>query len=251
MVRFDRRRRRSPLSLSFCNATIKTDIVCRARRTALSKYVGHMFAASIDQFRFHIAATGSPVADADWRVVAAQLEAVSARRGDVLLDSATVTKHMLFVSRGIAASQQIDADGDTHIARFFENRQLCTNITSAWQQSVSSDQLIAVTEFEGVRVPFAMYRDEFLSGGPLAAYWREMTLQTLLFDKDLMCVKTMRHVEARYRFLAERYERVVTDVPDKHLARFIGITPQGLSRFLKNRRTRLTEVNADPGPERL
>jgi hypothetical protein len=78
-----------------------------------------------------------------------------------------------------------------------------------------------------------MFREEFISGGPLATYWREKVLETFLFDKDIMCAKTLRNVESRYRFLIDRHQDVVSKVPDKYIARFLGISPQGLSRFLK------------------
>ncbi|MEL6859978.1 MAG: Crp/Fnr family transcriptional regulator [Pseudomonadota bacterium] len=145
-----------------------------------------------------------------------------------------VTQHLIFVSEGVAASIQTTPDGKQHIARFFERGQLCSNLTSAWHQDASSDALIAMSDFEGVQIPFAMFRDAFMSDGLLSRYWREMVLETLLFDKDLISIKTMRDVEPRYRFLVDRYDHVVRTVPDKYIARFLGITPQGLSRFRKN-----------------
>ncbi|MEM6827705.1 MAG: hypothetical protein AAF553_07155 [Pseudomonadota bacterium] len=188
----------------------------------------------IEVFRAHIADRGYALDDASWRSVSADMVEVESRRGAVLLDSAQVTQHLFFVSRGIAATFQTSVSGDLQIARFFERGQLASNITSAWQQSVSADELVAMSGFAGVMVPFAQFRDQFMNGGALAQYWREMVLETLLFDKDLMCAKTFRDVGSRYQFLIERYEEVVEQVPDKHLARFLGITPQGLSRFLKN-----------------
>lgn len=150
-----------------------------------------------------------------------------------MLDSARVTRHLFLVSNGVAASIQNSHDGDEQIARFFERGHLCSNLTSAWHQQVSSDTLIAMSDFTGVRIPFAMFRNDFMSDKPLSLYWREMVLETLVFDKDLICAKTMRDIETRYQFLVDRYDQVVTTVPDKHIARFLGITPQGLSRFKK------------------
>ncbi|MEO1731411.1 MAG: hypothetical protein AAFR64_11800, partial [Pseudomonadota bacterium] len=89
-------------------------------------------------------------------------------------------------------------------------------------------------------IPFESFRASFLHGGHLDTFWREAMFETLLFDKDILCTKTIRDVGTRYRFLAERYDNVVAQVPDRHLARFLGITPQGLSRFLRNSRAELT-----------
>lgn len=191
-------------------------------------------------FRQHILSKGIVLTDADWRAVCGDLQPIMLKRGEVIIDSARVTEHLFFVCEGIAASFQTTRDGDSQIARFFERGQLCTNLTSAWNKSVSEDQLIALTDFSGIGFSFSVMRDAYLHGGPLATYWRTMVFETLLFDKDVMCAKTVRDVEIRYQFLADRYQRVIFDVPDKYIARFLGITPQGLSRFLKKSRHELT-----------
>lgn len=189
-----------------------------------------------DTFKDHVCARGHSISQAQWQEVARLASPVSAKRGEVLLDSAVVASDLFFLCEGVAASIQTSPDGDTQIARFFERGQLCSNVTSAWQQTVSDDELIAMTDIAALRIPFAAFRSAFLHGGPLDTFWREIMFETLLFDKDLLCTKTIRDVETRYRFLAERYEDVVTQVPDRYLARFLGITPQGLSRFFRKTR---------------
>lgn len=189
---------------------------------------------AIAMFRRDVVMRGHQLSDAEWTRLCANLEPVSVRRGAVLLDSALVTQHLFFVCDGIAASIQTTQDGDEQIARFFERGHVCSNLTSAWHQQVSADTLIAMSDFTGVRIPFALFRDQFMSDAPLSLYWREMVFETLVFDKDLICAKTIRDVETRYRFLVDRYDHVIDAVPDKYIARFLGITPQGLSRFKKN-----------------
>lgn len=187
-------------------------------------------------FRDHIMSYGHHFSRSEWQTLCQPLVPISTARGAILLDSVSVTQHLFFVSDGVAASIQTTEDGDQQIARFFERGQFCSNLTSAWHQRISSDALIAMSDFSGVRIPFSTFRDGFMSEGPLSQYWREIVFETLLFDKDLICSKTIRDVETRYRFLVERYDHVAQTVPDKYIARFLGITPQGLSRFKKNLR---------------
>ncbi|MEM9574930.1 MAG: cyclic nucleotide-binding domain-containing protein [Pseudomonadota bacterium] len=191
-------------------------------------------------FRQHILSKGITLNDAEWEVVERDLKPIRLKRGEVIIDSAMVTEHLFFVCNGIAASIQTTRDGESQIARFFEHGQLCTNLTSAWNKSVSEDQLVALTDFSGIGFSFSAMREAYLNGGPLDTYWRKMVFETLLFDKDVMSAKTVRDVEIRYQFLVDRYQRVIFDVPDKYIARFLGITPQGLSRFLKKSRHELT-----------
>jgi len=191
-------------------------------------------------FKDHLATLGHSLEPAEWAQVCELFEPVEAKRSGTLLDSAQVARDLFFVCEGVAASFQTTRDGDRQIARFFERGQLCSNVTSAWQKTVSEDELIALTDFAGLRIPFETFRSAFLRGGLLDTFWREAIFETLLFDKDILCAKTIRNVGTRYRFLATRYATVIKQVPDRDIARFLGITPQGLSRFLRNQRQELT-----------
>lgn len=199
-----------------------------------------MQAAHFETFKNYVAARGHALSSEEWEMAERLFEPVHAKRGAVIMDSATIAGDLYFVCEGVAASVQTSPDGDTQIARFFEHGQLCSNVTSAWQMTISDDELIAMTDFVGLRVPFEVFRSAFLHGGLLETFWREALFETLLFDKEVLCTKTIRDVSTRYRFLDERYCDVVSRVPDKHLACFLGITPQGLSRFLRNSREELT-----------
>ena len=203
-----------------------------------------MPSAQFCTFQAHVRARGHELSGAEWEETHRIFKPVTLKRGAVLLDSAVVADDLFFVCDGVAASVQTSCDGDTQIARFFERGQLCSNVTSAWQRTVSEDELIAMTDLSALRVPISAFRSAYLHGGPLGEFWREMVFETLLFDKDVLCTKTLRDVGTRYRFLEERYDGVVGRVPDRHLARFLGITPQGLSRYLCQTRTELTQANS-------
>jgi len=172
-----------------------------------------------------------------WAELTTQVSEQTFGEGDVIMSSARVADHWLFVSQGIVASEQTTQDGDALIARFFEPGQICSNISSAWRRALSSDTLIAVTQVEGIFFPDAIFRAEYLRGGVCGEYLRIKAIETLLFDKDLLCAKTSNDTEVRYSFLEQNYAEVVARTTQKDRARFVGLTPQGLNRFLKARKT--------------
>ncbi|MEO1027530.1 MAG: hypothetical protein AAFX02_00595 [Pseudomonadota bacterium] len=194
----------------------------------------------VNTFRNDLYSRGHFLSDGDWSNAAKHFKPVRARRGEILLDNAIIAETLIFVCKGVAASIQTTFDGDRQIARFFENGQLCSNVTSAWNGALSEDELVAMSEFSGISIPFELFRESYLFEGPLGLYWREKVFETLLFDKDLLYTKTVRDVGVRYDFLRQRYRDVIGEVPDRYIAQFLGITPQGLSRFLKNNRAKLT-----------
>lgn len=191
---------------------------------------------AIDAFLNDIGLYGVALGPDTWRDLSKDFVGCAYAKGDVILSSARVADRWLFLTRGIAASEQTTPEGQALIARFFEPGQICTNITSAWSRRPGSDDLIAITDVEGVLIPDPLFREEYLRGHAFGEYLRLKCMETLLFDKDILCAKTSNDTEVQYRFLEQNYDEVVLRTTQKDLARFIGLTPQGLNRFLQARR---------------
>lgn len=172
----------------------------------------------------------------DWPALAAQFTEVAYDRKSTIFSQAQVADRVLFVASGIVASEQVHLDGTPAIARFFERGQFATNVTSAWRRELAEDTLIAITDVQGVTMPVRFFTREYMDGGAFGQYLRRKVLETIFFDKEVICAKTLTETEARYRFLKDQHRDVLDLVPAKDVARFLGIAPQSLSRFLRKRR---------------
>ena len=173
--------------------------------------------------------------DGEWGKLSRDFTTCTYAMGDTILSSARIADRWIFLTEGVVASEQATQGGDALIARFFEPGQFCSNLTSAWTRQLASDELIAVTDVEGVLIPDTLFRHEFLRGGVFGEYLRLKCMETLLFDKDVLCAKTSNSTEVQYRFLEQSYTQVIARTTQKDLARFMGLTPQGLNRFLRRR----------------
>ena len=172
--------------------------------------------------------------DADTqREVARRALPVHVAPGETIQNQARVAQAWVFVSDGIAASEQSWSDGATTIARFFEAGSFCANFTSLWTRDIAADDLRAVTHVTGRAFPDAVFRHEYLHGGAFGTYLRLKVMEAHLFAKELVCAKTSGRTGVRYQFLQQYHRNVIGTVPQKDIARFMGITPQGLSRFLR------------------
>ncbi|MEM9393019.1 MAG: hypothetical protein AAGA38_04120 [Pseudomonadota bacterium] len=160
---------------------------------------------------------------------------VAHNAGSVILTQTSVADRIIFLTEGIAASEQTWIDGNTTIARFFEPPDLCTNVTSAWTGQIASDELLAVTDVKGLSIPLSFFMKEYLSGGAFGIYLRHRMMEAHLFAKELVCAKTSGNTETRQRFLETHHQNVLDLVPQKDIAKFLGIMPQSLSRFLRNK----------------
>ena len=122
----------------------------------------------------------------------------------VIFSQAIVCDKVFFIANGIAASEQTLAEGTSPIARFFSRGQFCSNMTSALMKDYANDTLIAVTDVCGVSFPIYFFLQEYYQGKTLGEYFRRKVLETLLFDKEVICAKTVLNTDYRYRFLEER-----------------------------------------------
>ena len=171
----------------------------------------------------------------EWNEIKSKISEFSFTKKSVIFNQNFICDKIFFISDGIAASEQIMAEGVSPIARFFSRGQFCSNITSALTKEYANDTLIAITDVSGVSMSINFFLEEYYRGNAFGEYLRKKILETLLFDKEILCTKTLLNTEYRYRFLEERQQDVIRCVQDKDIARFIGITPQGLCRFLKYR----------------
>ncbi|MEM8569349.1 MAG: cyclic nucleotide-binding domain-containing protein [Pseudomonadota bacterium] len=173
----------------------------------------------------------------DWNQIVQRCKSLHAPAGSKIQNQARVADSWIYLCDGVAASEQTWLNGASTIARFFEPGNICANFTSAWTRDIASDDLIALTDVSGVAIPDDIFRREYLEGGSFGIYLRLKMMEAHLFAKELICAKTSGQTETRYRFLEHHHQTVIGSVQQKYIARFLGITPQGLSRFLRHRKT--------------
>lgn len=171
-----------------------------------------------------------------WPSIRKRLGEISCVSGELILTQSRVADRWIFLTDGIAASEQTWDDGTSSIARFFEQGDFCTNLTSAWTGEIASDDLLAITDVEGVSVPDDILRHEYLYGGAFGRYVRLKLMESHLFAKELVCAKNSSRISLRYEFLGKHQPDLLTKVSQKDIARFLGVTPQGLNRFLRQQK---------------
>ncbi len=189
----------------------------------------------IETLKMDIESQGVALSSRAWASLCRSFAETRTSAGDCIYTQNHIGDHWLFLTEGVAGSRQNNVDGSLSIARFFEAGDFCANLTSTWKKDYSSDDLVALTDVAGVEIPDQVFRNEFLNGDEFGLFLRLKLMATLCFDKEVICIKTNASTEARYAFLEQQHRNVVDRVQQKDVAAFLGITPQGLSRFLRKR----------------
>ncbi|MEO0911885.1 MAG: cyclic nucleotide-binding domain-containing protein [Pseudomonadota bacterium] len=172
----------------------------------------------------------------EWESLVQRLSVLSVSRGEIIEKQVHVARQWFFIDDGIAASEQTWTHGGTTIVRFFERGDFCANMTSVWTQDIAADELFAITDVSCIVVPNEVFTDAYLNGGSFGLYLRHKVMAAHLYAKELTSAKTAGDTETRYQFLESLHPEVVARAPQKEVARFLGLTPQSLSRFLRRRK---------------
>lgn len=183
-------------------------------------------------FKQEILSSCPKLSGEEWDGLKQQLTPIIYKKGATIFPVTQVCKHVLYIDKGIAASEN-QAKEDFVINRFFKPKDLCSNLESLTYDTFSDDRLFAITPIEGILIPKQVFLAHYYYTENIGVYLRKKILETLLEDKRFISIKTNSDVQSQLAFLQNHYPEVLLETPWKYIAQYIGVTPEWLSRVLK------------------
>ncbi|HAA12611.1 MAG TPA: hypothetical protein DCE41_13325 [Cytophagales bacterium] len=170
----------------------------------------------------------------EWDEFLSHLELKMATKREIIFRQTDICDSVIYILEGIAASEY-NKDDKVVISRFFQPGNLCTNLESVTSKTIQSDNVIAITNVRYVVMPFDYFMNLYLYSDKVGIFLRKKILEHLMEAKSFINIKTSTVTEVQYSFIEENYPEIIERTPSKYIAAFIGITPEALSRFLKQR----------------
>ncbi|MEL6656909.1 MAG: cyclic nucleotide-binding domain-containing protein [Bacteroidota bacterium] len=172
--------------------------------------------------------------DIEWKEFSSKLSVHTASKREIVFRQTDICDSVIYILEGIAASEY-NEENKFIISRFFRPGNLCSNMISAVSKTIESDNVIAITNLKYVAMPFDYFMKLYLHSDGIGVFLRKKILEHLIEAKNIISIKTSSVTEVQYSFMEENYPDVIAKTPSKYIAAFIGITPEALSRFLKQR----------------
>ncbi|MGH1345970.1 MAG: Crp/Fnr family transcriptional regulator [Nannocystales bacterium] len=176
----------------------------------------------------HVQLSGSDV-----RALAATMTPMRRAPDELLFARADAPSAFVLFDRGLARTYTIDARGRERNLRFLAGPNLATALSSVIRGTATEEWVAAVTSIEG-------YRGNF---GALRPHPRFEALMRALAEQHFLSlerrVRTLQQpfAKARYRVFRQEMEPTIVDaMPEHHIASYLGVTPETLSRAKRNRR---------------
>jgi CRP-like cAMP-binding protein len=156
------------------------------------------------------------------------------RKNEFLLREGEVCKFGIFVAKGCLRLYSIDKKGEEHIVQFALEDWWISDISSMITGKPSIYNIDALEDSEVLSIDkpsfekFIAYSPKFEKTFNFGSQKSRIALQ-----ERVTAFLTMT-AEEKYLYMIKSYPNIVQRVPQRHIASFLGITPESLSRVRKN-----------------
>lgn len=156
------------------------------------------------------------------------------KKGSFITSYGEICNEVSLVLQGVIRFYILNEQGDEMTTAFILRGELAARIESFLKQSPSNGYLVCETDCDLITISKENW--DFLCqntknfGFALTQYGAIGVAQKLEFQRRLL------NLDARSAYLefAQRHQHVIDQVPLKHIANYLGITPSSLSRVRNN-----------------
>jgi CRP-like cAMP-binding protein len=196
---------------------------------------------------FEIISSYSPLSEAARREWSALLQKRSYRRGSNLLAEGEVPHKAAFVLKGLFAQSYTALDGSVVIKYFFPEHRIAASVSATLLQKPSLFSLGALENSSVLEYSFADFRQLVDKHEDVAAFYIRDLEKHWIVEKEPDEI-SLRHDTAavRYANFVQRDPALARRLKQHHIAAWLGITPESLSRLKKE----VSAVSLAPGPRK-
>lgn len=172
----------------------------------------------------------SPLDDHSIELLKPQISIMESAKGDFILPEGVVCKHIFFLHTGFAR-QFYYKNGKEITEWFAAEKEFCFSIESYFEDAPSR---ITIQALENATV-IALHRDALMElskkNSQISQLALKMFATSLVFSQQRMETILFESAKDRYRHLLETKPKIIQKVPLAHIASFLGITQETLSRI--------------------
>lgn len=178
-----------------------------------------------------------PLSEAEKTVIAAYFRVDDFKEGDYLFRGGRVCNKLFFIVSGVVRMVAVNDKGVEVTHFFVGENQFCTNLASFNDETVAGDSIQCCSSGVVLTIQksqlLALYRElPFMEG-----LIDQVNQQRLLEKIRLKNIYSGEDSAGRYRLFLREQVEIAGRVPLSHVASYLNITPQSLSRIRRRLRS--------------
>lgn len=173
-----------------------------------------------------------PLQDEEWELLASQAQIIQLKKGEHWLKEGQVAQHIGFVVQGILRIYHNNQD-KVFISHFCceERNPIVAAYTSFIYQKPSLEAIQALEDCQLYLLSYQQLQSCYASSIRFERLGRLLMEQTYVAAKQRFYYQQQRSAAERYAYLLDKYPNLVQRIPLHHLAAYLGIAPESLSRL--------------------
>ncbi|MCU4173820.1 Crp/Fnr family transcriptional regulator [Carboxylicivirga sp. N1Y90] len=172
----------------------------------------------------------TPMNDDDWQLFSSKLEMVNVKKKIVLLKAGEIENYLSFITKGAARVHIPLEENDVTFGFLFEN-EFVSAYDSFLTRQPSEYQTETITDTTLWRISYQDLQDVYQNTDSGNAIGRRMNENMYLLKSKRELSLLSKSAEERYLDLFTERPELIKQIPLKHIASYIGVTPQALSRI--------------------
>ena len=183
-----------------------------------------------DNLRDHISSRITIAEDA-FPLVASLMVPRRVRKGHTLTQTGEVCRHLSFVTKGCLRAYSVDPKGEEHVVQFALEGWWISDLYSFLTGKPGTLDVDALEESDVLLIDLASYEKLCTSVPAFERYFRILLQNNYIATHRRLLASISLSAEEQYVQLINDYPTIVQRVAQRHIASYLGITPEALSRI--------------------
>lgn len=176
----------------------------------------------------------------EWKILKSKLTVKSFKKGEIILHQGDICKNLYFISSGLARGFILDENGKDFTWSIYFNdanahmtNLFVTDYSSFLEQKPSSIHIEALEDCEVLVNTYSDIQFSYRHLKKGERFGRLMAEEAYKHLHHQIINRTTKSAKERFEALIEQTPYLLQKVPQYHIATFLGVTPQHLSRLKK------------------
>ena len=171
------------------------------------------------------------ISEADEAKILSAFEPISIKKRKDLLVSGQVCNYLYFITKGCLRSSYIDSKGAEHVYQIRMDNNWIGDIDSYFTRQSSKYTIEALEDSNLLRISVDRLEQLFVEIPNLERYFRILFQKAYINALNRLSATMWETAIDRYNEMLKEHPEIFQRVPLVHIASYLGITPESLSRI--------------------